>query len=635
MGCGSSAPVLQPFPPLTATQAHSRFPSRTPLRVAVVANPFSGGGEGRRKSQLVQEKLTELHHNVEVHLTAYAGHAVEIAATLPGTVDVVVAVGGDGTSHEVVNGLIYGSLFGPSGDALPAEEARPLPPVLLVPCGTGNTAAFSLGIRDLDDSLRAFEAGRVFCTDLLECTRPDDTGVPRLAQPPAGELTRVSDAAASAATAALAAPAPAAAAAPRRITPHGLANAKHRVVYSFNMLGYGLSVAVLSTANAMRWAGAGAGYNLAALRHVVANRSWVACLQFVDPPMPVAISGEDYSSARRLLSAMEGAHKERKVPGYTTGSLSAEQAAADAAAMLPRPAAGGGGASGVAAGAVAGTAAGAAGIGGVPAAEIAAAAHELEIADAIAAAKNPSAAAAAAGGAGAGRRPSERLLPLPTPPPSGEAVPFVMLHMQPVSSMGSKIIFAPFARADDGMMDIVAVKHVSRSACINIMDTAKLSGRHVLGPPDAALREGETPGPLPGILYAQAREVILRPLTATETARWSAGYSCEPASDGSPATAAAAVAVAGGVVAEGVVLEPAPVVAAGGPEAVPIRMVAPADDAAKARLTKERGGYNPAPEGMIGPNTLNVDGEVSGFSPVRVKVLPRVLPLLINPVFVM
>lgn len=619
--------------------------------MAIVANPYSGGGEGRRKSQLVHDKLTELGHRVQLHLTQYGGHAVEIAATLPGTVDAVVAVGGDGTSHEVVNGLIYGSLFGASGDALPA--ASPLVPLLLVPCGTGNTAAFALGIRDVDDSLRAFEAGRVFCTDLLECTRPDDTSVPRLQPPPAGQLIGSSSADAgaipAAAGSAATADAAGAAAVPKardgsRITPHGLANARQRVVYSFNMLGYGLSVAVLSTANAMRWAGGGAAYNLAALRHVMANRSWVACLQFVDPPMPIAVTGEEYSAARRVLEDMEAAHKARGVPGYTTGSLTAEQAAADeavvAAAVTP---------------------------GGIPATAVAAAPAEVAVSvgsapGAVAAAE----ALAAAGGAGTGSATAttaavpagtaaggpaggaERLLPLPTPPASGEAVPFVMLHMQPVSAMGSKILFAPFARADDGLMDIVAVRHVSRSACINIMDTAKLSGRHVLGPAASALKPGEAPGPLPGILYAQAREVILRPLTATETRRWAAGYSAEPTSDGSPATAAAAVVGAGGIIATdassgaaggaGGANAPAAAggsgVGVGGPESVPIRMVAPMDDGTEARLRRERAAFNPAPEGMIGRDTLNVDGEVSGFSPVRVRVLPRVLPLIINPVFV-
>ncbi len=64
--------------------------------------------------------------------TEYPGHATEIAAAAHGY-DTVIGLGGDGTIHEVVNGLMQ----------IPADER---PALGLVPVGSGNDFAFSLGV---------------------------------------------------------------------------------------------------------------------------------------------------------------------------------------------------------------------------------------------------------------------------------------------------------------------------------------------------------------------------------------------------------------------------------------------------------------------------------------------------------
>jgi hypothetical protein len=193
----------------------------------------------------------------------------------------------------------------------------------------------------------------------------------------------------------------------------------------------------------------------------------------------------------------------------------------------------------------------------------------------------------------------------------------MMVQIQPAAYMGSKMAFCPLSRMNDGLADICVIKHVSRGATVAIMDAAKLHGRHVLGKAGSA-------GPLPGVLYCQARELILRPLDARETREWLHGAAIEPQFAG--AAAAAAVGSAAGAGASSA----APGEGASGPYP-PLRIERPGG--AEAAVDKRRAACHPLPQGMIGPDTLNVDGEVCGFTPARIRVLPRVLPLVCNPGF--
>ncbi|MBU3680212.1 MAG: hypothetical protein FGM32_11535 [Candidatus Kapabacteria bacterium] len=72
--------------------------------------------------------------NASVAFTQYSGHAIELAANLPPDTSLVVAAGGDGTVSEVVNGLMR----------RPREQR---PPLLIVPYGSGNDTARTIGAR--------------------------------------------------------------------------------------------------------------------------------------------------------------------------------------------------------------------------------------------------------------------------------------------------------------------------------------------------------------------------------------------------------------------------------------------------------------------------------------------------------
>ena len=120
-------------------------------RLAAIYNPTSGGGHFRRDVPLIVESLGVLGFVVEDHPTERAGHASELAArAVEDGVDVVCAIGGDGTVNEVVNGIAGSDV-----------------PLAVIPTGTVNVLAIELGIPlDPPDACRLAAQGHVIAVDL-------------------------------------------------------------------------------------------------------------------------------------------------------------------------------------------------------------------------------------------------------------------------------------------------------------------------------------------------------------------------------------------------------------------------------------------------------------------------------------
>ncbi len=101
-------------------------------RVKLIFNPCADRGRSSDLKTSVQHILDK-HDGAEWSTTEYPGHATELAeqAAQDGF-DVVAAIGGDGTVHEVVNGLMR----------VP-EDQRPL--LGSVPIGSGNDFSSNVG----------------------------------------------------------------------------------------------------------------------------------------------------------------------------------------------------------------------------------------------------------------------------------------------------------------------------------------------------------------------------------------------------------------------------------------------------------------------------------------------------------
>lgn len=102
------------------------------MRVKIILNPASDQGRAIHEQEKI-ERLAIAHSEADVVLTERRGHATELArqAVLDGY-DLVVAAGGDGTVHEVLNGIMH---EGKAGAMLG-----------VIPIGSGNDFAFPLNI---------------------------------------------------------------------------------------------------------------------------------------------------------------------------------------------------------------------------------------------------------------------------------------------------------------------------------------------------------------------------------------------------------------------------------------------------------------------------------------------------------
>lgn len=104
----------------------------------VILNPWSGRGRGARDRLLVQRGLREAGIRHDFVETTGPGHALGLArdAALDGVRRIVVA-GGDGTIHEVVNGLMQAGL---------ADDGATRCSLGVIPLGTGNDFAKLLNV---------------------------------------------------------------------------------------------------------------------------------------------------------------------------------------------------------------------------------------------------------------------------------------------------------------------------------------------------------------------------------------------------------------------------------------------------------------------------------------------------------
>lgn len=102
-------------------------------KVKIILNPMADMGNAWRVARDLRS-ITEEHGNVDWSGTVYPGHAIELAKQAGEQgYDMVIAMGGDGTAHEVVNGLMQ----------VP-ENKRPL--LGVVPVGSGNDFAHAIDI---------------------------------------------------------------------------------------------------------------------------------------------------------------------------------------------------------------------------------------------------------------------------------------------------------------------------------------------------------------------------------------------------------------------------------------------------------------------------------------------------------
>lgn len=98
-------------------------------RILIVANPIAGSGRARAQAEELARELRRFSGQVELFFTSARGDATRHTRSRRGELDLAVAVGGDGTVREVLEGLGDGSV-----------------PLAVLPMGTANVMSLDLGL---------------------------------------------------------------------------------------------------------------------------------------------------------------------------------------------------------------------------------------------------------------------------------------------------------------------------------------------------------------------------------------------------------------------------------------------------------------------------------------------------------
>ncbi len=121
-----------------------------PSVVHLMVNPYSGKKRGEKVADQAKNLLEKSGINVHIHRSLYPGHLIELAANISGNNDDIFAVvGGDGSMSEVITGRMRNS------------EHKPPPIVAFIPAGTGNSHAFDLKIKGVEDAVSRIISGRL------------------------------------------------------------------------------------------------------------------------------------------------------------------------------------------------------------------------------------------------------------------------------------------------------------------------------------------------------------------------------------------------------------------------------------------------------------------------------------------
>lgn len=127
----------------------------------VIVNPTAGAGKGLTDYPLISKLLRDNSISHEAVFTEHKHHATEltVSAIDSGYRDIIV-VGGDGTLHEVINGLFIQRTVAPDDVT-----------IAVISAGTGNDWIRMFGIpRRYSEAIRAIKEGYTFLQDVAEVT---------------------------------------------------------------------------------------------------------------------------------------------------------------------------------------------------------------------------------------------------------------------------------------------------------------------------------------------------------------------------------------------------------------------------------------------------------------------------------
>lgn len=124
-------------------------------RHLILVNPAGGRNAARAVLERVHPLLRSAGLELDIHFTRRRGDAEAVAASA-GPCAAVCVIGGDGTLHEAVNGLL--------------DRGGTPPPLAILPAGTGNVVARELGLYSTERAVDALLRGRLRAFDAIRVT---------------------------------------------------------------------------------------------------------------------------------------------------------------------------------------------------------------------------------------------------------------------------------------------------------------------------------------------------------------------------------------------------------------------------------------------------------------------------------
>jgi len=134
-----------------------------PRHLTVLINPFSGSKKANKIFESLRPSLENAGLSMNIIETTGKGQAYRIAMQISQQdCDGIVCIGGDGTVHEVINGLLSRS------DATIARHI----PIAVIPTGSTNELAETLGIHTPQQAAEKLIQGLTRPLDILALTTP-------------------------------------------------------------------------------------------------------------------------------------------------------------------------------------------------------------------------------------------------------------------------------------------------------------------------------------------------------------------------------------------------------------------------------------------------------------------------------
>ncbi|MBC8186141.1 hypothetical protein H8E88_34090 [candidate division KSB1 bacterium] len=122
----------------------------------LVVTPHGGTKKGLAILEKVKPIFKEAGAEIEIKETRYAGHARNMANTLDfDGYDGFCVIGGDGTMHEIVNGML-------------TRDDKKKTPIGLIPAGTGNSFMHDINCLDPVVAAKRIITGRLRDVDIAE-----------------------------------------------------------------------------------------------------------------------------------------------------------------------------------------------------------------------------------------------------------------------------------------------------------------------------------------------------------------------------------------------------------------------------------------------------------------------------------